>query len=81
MVTGHSEHYRVVTARDAGVNELLVKPLSARALFTRIQTIIERPRPFIRTRSYFGPCRRRKKSAKYTGPERRKTEMPEIDFA
>jgi hypothetical protein len=30
------------------------------------------PRPFIRTRDYFGPDRRRSQDTKYSGPERRK---------
>ncbi len=60
MVSGHSERGRIVTARDAGVNEFVVKPISAKSLFDRIQMVIERPRPFVRLKSYFGPDRRRK---------------------
>ena len=33
--------------------------------------MIEKPRPFVRTKSYFGPCRRRVNSRDYHGPERR----------
>jgi hypothetical protein len=33
---------------------------------------VANPRPFIRTRSYFGPDRRRNANANYAGPERRK---------
>ena len=36
MLTGHSEKHRVVAARDAGVTEFLVKPISATALYERI---------------------------------------------
>lgn len=60
MLTGHTELQRVVDARDAGVNEFLAKPLSAKALYSRLAAIIDNPRPFIRTKTYFGPCRRRK---------------------
>ena len=72
MLTGHSEKKRVVAARDAGVTEFLAKPISAKALYQRILTIVVNPRPFIRTRSYFGPDRRRNVAVNYTGPERRK---------
>ena len=59
MVTGHSEQNKVTQARDAGINEMLIKPLSARTLFTHIRAVIERPRPFVETRSYFCPDRRK----------------------
>jgi DNA-binding response OmpR family regulator len=72
MVTGHSEQNKVTQARDAGINEMLIKPLSARTLFSRIRAVIERPRPFVETRGYFGPDRRRKQEDFYSGPERRK---------
>ncbi len=70
MVSGHSERGRIIAARDAGVNEFVVKPISAKSLFDRIQTVIERPRPFVRLKSYFGPDRRRK-TADHGREERR----------
>jgi len=72
MMTGHAEVERVMEARDAGVTEFLVKPLSAKSLCDRIVSVIEKPRPFIRTKTFFGPCRRRQGWTGYTGPERRK---------
>jgi two-component system, chemotaxis family, chemotaxis protein CheY len=72
MLTGHSEKHRVVAARDAGVTEFLVKPISATALYERILNLIAHPRPFIKTKSYFGPDRRRNVNPHYVGPERRK---------
>ena len=70
MMTGFAEREKVFQARDAGVTEFLVKPLSAAALFSRIAAIIERPRQFVRVGNYFGPDRRRKKSD-WRGDERR----------
>ena len=72
MVTGHSEQNKVTQARDAGINEMLIKPLSARTLFSRIRAVIERPRPFVEAKHYFGPDRRRKQDEYYSGQERRK---------
>jgi CheY-like chemotaxis protein len=72
MVTGHSEKRRVIQARDAGVTEFLAKPISSKALYDRILAVVAFPRPFIRTRTFFGPDRRRGASGTYTGPERRK---------
>ncbi len=71
MLTGHTEMSRVFQARDAGINEFLAKPVSAKKLYQRIRAIIETPRQYIRTPSYFGPDRRRKDDPSYAGPERR----------
>jgi len=60
MISGYSERLRIIKARDSGINEFVVKPLSAKALFGRIVNTIEHPRQFVRTESFFGPDRRRK---------------------
>jgi CheY-like chemotaxis protein len=75
MMTGHSEKARVVEARDAGVTEFVVKPITAKAILERVQAVIFRPRPFVRTDSYFGPDRRRTSSPTYSGPRRRATDQ------
>lgn len=62
MVTGFADKQRVEEARDAGVTEFLAKPVTSEALYSRIETIIERPRPFIKTGDFFGPDRRRRKA-------------------
>jgi len=72
MLTGHSEKKRVMTARDGGITEFMAKPISAKALYQRILNVVANPRPFIRTKTYFGPDRRRNASGSYVGPERRK---------
>lgn len=74
MMSGYSEEWRVTAARDAGVNEFLVKPISAKRLLQRILYMIEHPRPLIRTSTYYGPDRRRKIRTDYTGIERRRPE-------
>ena len=58
MLTGHTELHHVCQARDAGVNVFLAKPVSVQTLCSRLVSLIEYPRPFIRTKTYFGPCRR-----------------------
>ncbi|MGL4325233.1 MAG: response regulator [Beijerinckiaceae bacterium] len=73
MVSAHSEMRRVKEARDAGVTEFLVKPISAKSLYQRVLNTVANPRPFVRTANYFGPDRRRAQAADYAGPERRKS--------
>ena len=72
MLTGHSEKRRVMSARDAGITEFMAKPISAKSLYQRILNVVCNPRPFIKTKSYFGPDRRRNVNPNYIGPERRK---------
>ena len=70
MLTGHTHIEQVRQARDAGVNEFLAKPVSVKAILSRLISVIEHPRPYVRTKSYFGPCRRRRVMGEYRGPER-----------
>jgi two-component system, chemotaxis family, chemotaxis protein CheY len=74
MMTGHTERSKVMAARDAGVNELVAKPISAKTLLDRIVAVIDRPRAFVKTTHYTGPCRRRASSRDFAGPWRRKTD-------
>ncbi len=78
MLTGHSEKRRVMVARDAGVTEFLAKPISAKGLYQRILNVVANPRPFIKTKHYFGPDRRRNTNAAYIGVERRSGGRAEI---
>lgn len=71
MLSAYSEKTRVFEARDAGSTEFCCKPVTAKDLFAKISMIIDRPRPFVRTKVYFGPDRRRHDPSKYRGPERR----------
>lgn len=75
LMTGFSEKKRVVQARDAGVTEFLVKPFTARDLYKRIAQIIERPRQFVRSEEFFGPDRRRKSDAVFSGPFKRESDV------
>jgi two-component system chemotaxis response regulator CheY len=59
MLSAHGERWRVIEASHIGVNEYLVKPISAKALFDRIVSILVNPRPLVRRGSYYGPEPRR----------------------
>jgi two-component system chemotaxis response regulator CheY len=74
MLTAYSERSKVEQARDAGVTEFCCKPITAKEMFAKIAAVINEPRPFIRTKAYFGPDRRRMdpENSKYKGDERRK---------
>lgn len=74
MLSGYAERHRVFEARDAGVTEFIVKPVTARAVYDRINAVIYRTRPFVRCQDYYGPCRRRRQDPGFHGPMRRSTD-------
>lgn len=81
MITGHSDKKRVVEARDAGITEFVCKPLSAKALYQRIVLSVVSPRPFIKTKTFFGPDRRRYTGLNnYSGEERRSGKNTDAQF-
>ena len=71
MLTGHTERERVAQARDGGVTEFLAKPVTAKALYSRLASIVERPRPFVRGPDFVGPDRRRRQDPAFSGRDRR----------
>ncbi len=80
MLTGYAERSLVMEARDAGVTEFIAKPLTAQALVNRLGAVIFKPRPFVRTSSYFGPDRRRRDDPNYDGPLRRSDDLGDLDI-
>ena len=75
LITAHAERSRVKEAIDAGINEFIVKPVSTKALIERVKSVIERPRPFVKTGAYFGPDRRRRQDPNFNGPWRRASDQ------
>lgn len=70
FVARFTEIQAIAAARDAGATEILARPISAKGLLVRIDNVIRQPRAFIRTKTYFGPCRRRRQLP-HQGEERR----------
>lgn len=55
LVAASPRRERVLAAIAAGAHEVVAKPFSARVLHDRVLACLERPRPFVRSKSYFGP--------------------------
>jgi CheY-like chemotaxis protein len=58
MMTTDSREATIKMARDAGVNMVIAKPMSPKALYDRLAWIAFTPRNFVDTETYFGPDRR-----------------------
>ena len=80
MISGYSEPERVHEAREMGTNEFLTKPFTMAAVYQKVLSIIDRPRQFVHTASYFGPDRRRQ-AVPHKGAERRilTDKSPEVE--
>jgi DNA-binding response OmpR family regulator len=63
MMTAHTERHRIQQAMQLGVNEILVKPFSAKALMQRLDLVTKHARPFMQLGNYFGPIPRPSRGA------------------
>lgn len=73
MMSGAADSETLQKAREFGVNEFLAKPFSAQSVSQCILEVIEWPRQFVATCTYFGPDRQRR-SKGFDGPDKRQTE-------
>ncbi|MEM1104330.1 MAG: response regulator [Pseudomonadota bacterium] len=60
MCTAYTDRARLFAARDAGVNEILAKPITPTRLYDSLGQAIYRHRDFIDEAAYIGPDRRRR---------------------
>lgn len=79
MLSSRTEKHRVLEARDSGITEFVVKPMSAKSLFLRVANAVSQPRDFVKTKTFYGPDRRRFVHPTYSGAERRKSEQGSND--
>jgi CheY-like chemotaxis protein len=71
MLTARALPAEVVSAREAGIDGYLRKPISALALQQHVNVVMTNPQPFVASPSYVGPCRRRRQDRSFAGPWRR----------
>lgn len=78
MCSAYASQEMVEKSRNNGVNEILVKPVSAEKLARRILYVIDRPRPYVSNEDFFGPDRRRQ-SKSFTGIDKRKMQTEDLE--
>jgi two-component system chemotaxis response regulator CheY len=61
MLSGHGERSHVLEAARLGVNEFLLKPVSAQALLQRIVSAVMKPRPMVHLNGSYRPAPRRRR--------------------
>jgi CheY-like chemotaxis protein len=72
MVTQHNTSLHVERARNAGVDEVVLRPFSTATLLSKVSEAKNNRREFVESPHYAGPDRRRRRAdADYDGPRRR----------
>ncbi len=72
MVTADGKYSTVKKAIHSGIDDFLTKPIKPIDVLNRVKSAMQNQRRYIRSSTgYFGPDRRRRRSAQYAGPERR----------
>jgi CheY-like chemotaxis protein len=60
VLSAYTQRATITECRNAGATEFIAKPITAGAVIRRLQVVIDNPRPFIKSKQYFGPDRRRR---------------------
>lgn len=76
MLTGDSRQETVALAGKLGVNRFLSKPFKADQFISDIFDELRSPRPFLKTKDYFGPDRRAQQVPKLGAPLGMRTAVP-----
>ncbi len=66
----------ILDARDAGITEILAKPISPEQIMEKISNALFKQRPFIVSDSYYGPDRRRRIRDYDGSADRRNNSIP-----
>jgi len=77
MLTGRMEQSDVLTARDNGIHEYVVKPFSAQMIYDRLERIVEFPRYFVVGKQFVGPDRRHRQENPPENDRRKKPIVPQ----
>lgn len=71
----------VELARDTGYSDVLCRPVSAATVMRKLRQVMETPRSFIASSSFFGPDRRSKQRPAFRGKERRTRSTRKVKIA
>ncbi len=81
MLTGNSDQDVMIDARDAGISEIIIKPVVPKAVISRLLSVTRNKRGFVRTFDYVGPDRRRRTDSQYRGVGRRLVDVQNEEHA
>lgn len=59
LVSAGADAPKIMAARDAGMNDVIAKPVSAQTVERKLRSLLVAPRPFVTAKGFVGPDRRR----------------------
>lgn len=59
LVSAGADYPKIVAARDAGMNDVIAKPVSAETVERKLRSLLLAPRAFVAAKTFVGPDRRR----------------------
>jgi CheY-like chemotaxis protein len=71
LVGARNKESEIERARNAGVDEFVLRPFSTSTMLSRVIEVRDHRREWVESAAYVGPCRRRRASPRYDGPRRR----------
>jgi CheY-like chemotaxis protein len=71
IVAARNKESEIELARNAGVDEFVLRPFSTATMLGRVMEVRDHRREWVESATYVGPCRRRRADPKYDGPRRR----------
>jgi two-component system chemotaxis response regulator CheY len=81
LVCGSPVRRQIETARDDGITDVLVRPVSAATIIRKLRIAVLAPRPFILADGFFGPDRRGQGRAPFSGADRRKRKPKKLSVS
>ena len=58
LVSAGADTAKITAARDAGMNDVIAKPVSVQTIERKLRSLLVEPRDFVTTKSFVGPNRR-----------------------
>lgn len=59
LVSAGADAPKITAARDAGMNDVIAKPVSTLTIERKLRSLLVAPRPFVTAKGFVGPDRRR----------------------
>jgi len=80
LCSAHNRKSRIYQARDAGISEIVAKPVSPQQMLDKMRASCFRMRRFVRSENFSGPDRRRRSVAYLDEDRRSKVSMDQDDI-
>jgi DNA-binding response OmpR family regulator len=71
LVSAGADNSKIKAARDSGMNDVIVKPVSVGTIERKLRSLLHNPKPFVTAKEFVGPDRRSSREDRRQFGERR----------